>query len=123
MNDDFKELIDFLGKKFENIDKKFDKIDEQFAEINKNFAAKDDLSNFATKDDLQDMARQNGILHEDTKHKLDLVIEALQMHADSNDRDMTVIRETIVRLERNDILLHADIDKLFMRVGALEGKG
>lgn len=37
MKEDYKELVDFLGGKFEKIDEKLDKVDERFEKIDQRF--------------------------------------------------------------------------------------
>jgi len=43
-NSEYKELVDFLGVKFENIDRKFENIDRKFDEINEKLDQKADKS-------------------------------------------------------------------------------
>jgi len=88
---DYTKLIEFLGRKFE-------KIDEQF----------------------EDMSRHNAILHEDTHHKLDLVIEGLKMHEEKNERDKETQSVSVAQLERNSLSLKADIDEHERRIKVLE---
>jgi hypothetical protein len=61
-NNEYGKLIDFLGKKFDEIDNRFDAMEEKFA----------------TKVDLEGLERRTGILIEEVHHKIDLVIEGQQ---------------------------------------------
>jgi len=131
MNDDYKELIDFLGKKFENIDKSFENIDGKFENIDKKFenidgkfenidgrfdAIERRLDNTATKDDMKDVTHQNKILYEEVQHRLELLAEGFNMHNEKNGLDKTEILDAITRLEKNSMLLQADILSLKEKV-------
>jgi hypothetical protein len=92
-NDNYTKLIEFLGKKFENIDNRF-----------------------------EDVTRQNGILHEETQHKLELLGEGMKSQDESRERDKNELLKAIGRLEKNDMLLHSDITDHERRITQLEKK-
>ena len=62
MNEDYKELVEYLDEKFTGIDKKFGGVDEKFASIDKRMATKQDLLGFTTKQDLLGMATKKDLL-------------------------------------------------------------
>lgn len=118
-DNDNRELMQFLEKQFEGIYKRLD-----------NTATKDDLANFATKDDLkaeiaaakEETMRHTGILIEDVKHKLDIVIEGVMGVNERLDRRTEENEKEHARLEKMTLFNSADISKLDQRVGRLEGQ-
>ena len=134
------DLMKFLERQFEGINKKFESIDRQFEGVNKQFEGiykrldntptKDDLASFATKDDLdakitaakEEAMRHTGVLIEDVKHKLDIVIEGLMGVNEGRDRDRKENEQEHARLEKMSLINSADISKLDQRVGRLEGR-
>jgi hypothetical protein len=97
---EYKELIDFLGKNFENIDKKFENVDSQFA----------------------DLRREMGILYEDVQHKFELVTEGMTSLRQVFEKDKDENEQEHSRLEKMTLVNMADISKLDQRVGSLEEK-
>ena len=180
MANDYSELIQFLGKKFERIDEQFEEIRNTFTrkEDLKAFATKDDLEAFATKDDLKafatkddleafatkddlkafatkddleafatkddlkafatkddleafatkddlkaqadDYVHQNKIIAEDLQHKMDLLIEGFRFHDEKNERDKADVKESIDRLDRENLHMNAELFSHDKRIKALE---
>lgn len=96
-NNEYGKLIDFLGKKFEEVDKRFDAMEEKFA-------TKDEL-----KVEIKESERRTGILIEEVNHKIDLVIEGqqgiiqkLDRHIDENESEHKRL-EHMVMEDRADI--------------------
>jgi len=106
-NDNYTKLIEFLGKKFENVDSIFENIDKKFESVDNKFV---------------DVMRQNGILHEETLHKMELIVEGLKMQDEKRERDKAELLKAIGRLEKNDMLLHSDITDHERRITQLEKK-
>jgi hypothetical protein len=111
---EYKELIDFLGKKFERIDERFEKIDNQFESVNKK------IDNVAT--DVKDLRREMGVLYEDVQHRFDLVGEGMTAMRQGFDKDKDENEQEHARLEKMTLVNLADISKLDQRVGRLEEK-
>lgn len=109
VGNEYKELVDFLGKRFE-------KIDEQFENINNR------LDNTATKDDLANLRRETGVLYEDVQHKFDIVAEGMSGLNEKLDRFHDENEQGHTRQEERTLINSADISKLDQRVGRLEGK-
>jgi len=59
-SNEYGKLIDFLGKKFEELDNKFDAMRVE------------------TKEEIQGLERRTGVLIEEVHHKIDIVIEGQQ---------------------------------------------
>ena len=114
-DNDYKELIEFLGRQFEGI---YDRLD--------NTATKDDLANFATKDDLaaakEEVMRHTGVLIEAVQHKLDLLAEGSMATHERIERDKEENEREHGRLDKMTLVNTADISRLDQRVGRLEGK-
>jgi len=116
-DENYTKLIEFLGKKFDKSDDRFENLEKQIEVIRSTFATKDDL-----KSSIQDVIHQTGILHEETQHKLDLIVEGMQTQVESRGRDKDELLKAIGRLEKNDMLLHADITDHERRITQLEKK-
>ena len=108
-DNDNKELMEFLGKQFENIDKRFEGIEKR-------------LDNTATKDDIEDVKRHTGVLIEAIDRKIDIVIEGLMGEQERHDRDVETIGQEHHGLEKRVLINTADISALDQRVGRLEGR-
>ena len=106
-NDNYGKLIEFLGKKFEKIDEHFEAIDDRFE-------AMDGLH--------KDAVHQNGILHEEARHNMQAIVDGLKTLDEKRERDKDELLTAIGRLERNDMLMHADIDNHEGRITQLEKK-
>lgn len=119
-----KELMNFLEKKFDGIDKQFEGIYKRFD----NTPTKDDLSSFATKDDLdaritaakEETMRHTGVLIEGVQHNLQIVIEGLTGSNERRKRDKEEHKQEHARQEKRLLINTADISKLDQRVGKLE---
>jgi hypothetical protein len=83
-NEEYTKLINFLGKKFGEIDGRFEQVDKRF-----------DALRFELKEDIASNLRQMGVMLEATNHKVDLVIEGQQ----DIRRDMDGLRQDLSRLE------------------------
>lgn len=104
---EYKELIDFLGKNFEKIDERFEKIDERFKKIDEQF---------------EDARRHTGVLIEAVEHKIDIVIETVMGLNERLDRHTAENKQEHARLENRTLVNTADIATLDQRVGRLEEK-
>ncbi len=104
---EYKELIDFLGKNFENIDKKFENIDRKFENIDNQFS---------------DLRREMGVLYEDVQHKFDIVAEGMTAIHQVFDKHKDENEQEHARLEKMTLVNLADIATLDQRVGRLEEK-
>jgi len=109
-DNDYKELIDFLGKQFEGIHDRLDKT-----------ATKDDVQALIAKSE-EKVMRHTGVLIEDVKHKIDLLVEGRVATHERMDRDTEENIREHVRLEKMTLSNTADISRLDLRVGRLEGK-
>ena len=104
-NNEYSELISFLGKKFDRIDEKFESIDKKFEAVDEKF---------------ETMRREIGVQFEAMDHKIDLLIEGMigtnqtiSKNKEENDREHA-------RLEKMSLINTADIANLDKRVGRLE---
>ncbi len=72
MSEDYKELVEFLGKKFDKIDNRFDEIKNDISEF------KDDMYRFQdqTLKDLSDLKQEKTVSNEQDKRKT----KVLQIH-------------------------------------------
>ncbi|MGC2422892.1 MAG: hypothetical protein WA666_00895 [Nitrospirota bacterium] len=111
---EYKELIDFLGTKFEKIDERFEKIDNQFEKIDERFKKIDDQ--------FEEVKRHTGVLIEAVEHKIDIVIEGVMGLNERLDRHTAENKQEHSRLEKMTLVNLADISKLDQRVGRLEEK-
>lgn len=107
-NEDYKNLIEFLGNKFDGIDKQFD-------DIKNNFATKDEL-----KAQAEDYLHQNKIIAENLEHRMDVLAEGFRMNGEQNERDKAEILGAIAKLERDNLHIHAELYDLNNRVKTLE---
>jgi archaellum component FlaC len=139
---EYKELIDFLGKNFERIDERFEKIDERFEKIDGRFEKIDERfekiderfekidARFEKIDDkfkkiddqFEEVKRHTGVLIEAVEHKIDIVIEGVMGLNERLDRHMEENEQEHSRLEKMTLVNMADISKLDRRVGGLEEK-
>lgn len=116
-DNDNKELMKFLEKKFDGIEKQFEGIYKR-------------LDNTATKDDLdakitaakEETMRHTGILIEAVEHKIDIVIEGVMAVNERLDRRTDANEQEHNRLDNRILINSADISKLDLRVGKLEGR-
>jgi len=97
---EYKELIDFLGKNFERIDERFEKIDERF----------------------EDARRHTGVLIEAVNHRIDLLVEGMTSIRQGFEKDKDENEQEHSRLEKMTLVNLADIATLDQRVGRLEEK-
>lgn len=132
-NNEYSELINFLGKKFDGVDEKFDSIDKKFDAIDKKFDAIDkkfdaidkkfdaiDKKFDAVDEQFETMRREIGVQFEAMDHKIDLLIEGMVganqtavRNKEENDREHA-------RLEKMSLINAADISNLDKRVERLE---
>jgi hypothetical protein len=104
---DYQELVEFLGKQFEDIHKQFEGVHKR-------------LDNTATKDDLADSMRHTGVLIEAVEHKLDIVVEGVMGINEKMAREKKEHEAEHGRLEKMSLINTADISGLDQRVGRLE---
>ena len=122
---EYKELIDFLGKKFEKIDERFEKIDNQFEKIDERFKKIDDQfeeTKRHTDARIEEVKRHTGVLIEAVEHKIDIVIEGVMGLNERLDRHTAENEQEHSRLEKMTLVNLADIATLDQRVGRLEEK-
>ncbi len=105
---DYKELMEFLGKRFEGIDKQFEAVNKR-------------LDNTAAKDDIEELKRHTGVLIEGVEHKLELLAEGITNVNEKLDRGNDVHEAEHAQLEKRILINTADIAKLDQRVARLEG--
>ena len=99
-DNDYKELMEFLGKQFEDMDKRMD------AKIT---AAKEETM------------RHTGVIIEEVQHKLELLTEGINGINEKMERGRVEHEGEHGRLEKMTLINTADISKLDQRVGRLEG--
>ncbi len=114
-DNDYKELIDFLGKHFEGIDKKFEGVYGELKNTKEGLRAEIAAAK-------EETMRHTGVLIEDVKHKLDLVVEGVTGVNEKLDRHISENEKEHARLEKMSLISAADISSLDQRVGRLEGK-
>ena len=122
-DNDNKDIMQFLEKKFDGIEKQFEGIYKRLDST----ASKDDLAginkrldNTATKDDIEEVKRHTGVLIEDVHHKLDIVIEGLIGANESRKREKEEIESELSRFLKMSLINTSDIHKLEQRVRKLE---
>jgi hypothetical protein len=104
-NNEYGKLVDFLGKKFEEMDDRFDQMDKKFDQMDNKIEQMD--KKFEQK--LEDQGRHNGILIEEVNHKIDLVIEGQQgiiqkfgRHVEENESEHKRLEHMIME-DRADV--------------------
>lgn len=104
---DYKELVDFMGKQLEKI----------HSEI---IQTKNELKN-ELKNDIEEAKRHTGVLIEEVNHRLDLIVEGLTGTQDGRKQDKIENEQAHEQLDKRILINSADISALDQRVGRLEG--
>lgn len=90
--EDYKELVEFLDKKFEKIDKKFESTDDKLDKFIEVFAMKEDLKELATKADLTEFKSEILEGQDKISQKLEPLCEEKPL-ADAQDKKKTKVLE------------------------------
>jgi len=109
---DFKEMMEFIGRRFEGIDEQFKAVHARFD----NTASKDDL--VAAKEETM---RYTGILIENVQRNIEIIAEGIQGINEKTAIDKDDHDAELRRLEKRILINTSDISGLDKRVVRLEG--
>jgi phage shock protein A len=95
-NDEYRELIEFIGRRFDDVDQRFEQVDRRFEQVDRRF------EQVATKDEAL-------ALQKETRRHFDVVAERMQSQIQVVAEGVTGIAERLDRFERKTEEGYSDI--------------